>query len=271
MSSNIDENLDTLLSSLNETVPVIQQASTLDLNVVITDVAGNVVQVFPSLTFKVDVTGNHAEQIKHNAKQAVDQKKVVKSILPKEVYGFDASVTIVPLKSNNTIVGSLAVLSKADNMQFSSANAGDLHHILSTSKDSILDLISSSTHTSSQLKEVSEFMDKLNDNVKAVHNVVGNIKANTSRIKMLALNASIEAVRAGSSGAGFKIVANEMGKLSEMSAESVSNITQTLNDMDESITNVLNAVKQIDQTAADSLETAEKILAVINHKDSNEE
>ena len=107
-------------------------------------------------------------------------------------------------------------------------------------------------------------MSELESSVKGVYSVVEAIKGNTSRTKMLALNASIEAARAGESGKGFSIVANEMGKLSKMSADSVTEINETLNEMVSSITDVVNAVKKIDEVSYKNNSEVEKIISDLN-------
>lgn len=58
---------------------------------------------------------------------------------------------------------------------------------------------------------------KTNELVEAVKDKTSMLQAIQCRQKILALNASIEAARAGDNGAGFSVVANEVGKLSERS------------------------------------------------------
>ena len=81
---------------------------------------------------------------------------------------------------------------------------------------------------------------------------------------MLALNAAIEAARAGESGRGFTIVANEMGKLSQMSSESVTDINETLNAIIESIKDVTESVRKIDDVSFKNSELVETILSDLN-------
>ena len=107
-------------------------------------------------------------------------------------------------------------------------------------------------------------MDNLEKSISAVYDVVDSIKANTSRTKMLSLNASIEAARAGEYGKGFTIVANEMGKLAQMSAESVSGINDTLNEMNKSITDVTKAISKVNEASFKNSETVDKILSSFN-------
>ena len=108
-------------------------------------------------------------------------------------------------------------------------------------------------------------MDNLESCVKGVYTVVDSIKMNTSRTRMLALNASIEAARAGESGKGFKIVASEMGALSQMSTESMNKINDTLNEMVKSIDDITNTIKQIDNVSFKNSEIVEKVLEDLNN------
>ena len=93
----------------------------------------------------------------------------------------------------------------------------------------------------------SVIIDKLSTGVDATHELVKQITKKTEALKglqnkqkILALNASIEAARAGEAGAGFAVVAKEVGKLSEMSTQvnaEVEDIVQRLSDAVESMRN----------------------------------
>lgn len=96
-------------------------------------------------------------------------------------------------------------------------------------------------------KRNSVIIDKLSNGVVQTHDLVEKITAKTAELKalqnkqkILALNASIEAARAGEKGAGFAVVAKEVGKLSEQSTvvnreieEIVTNISVVVEAMKE--------------------------------------
>ena len=86
----------------------------------------------------------------------------------------------------------------------------------------------------------------LTDGVNAANHLVEEIKKKTgelrsiqSKQKILALNASIEAARAGELGAGFSVVANEVGKLSEKS----SSVNKDIEDIVTKISDVVSSMK----------------------------
>ena len=77
------------------------------------------------------------------------------------------------------------------------------------------------------------------------HNLVEKITAKTTELKalqnkqkILALNASIEAARAGELGAGFAVVAKEVGKISEQSTVVNREIEEIVEKISETVENM---------------------------------
>lgn len=71
----------------------------------------------------------------------------------------------------------------------------------------------------------------LSDKVKDIETIVSIINAISDQTKLLALNASIEAARAGDAGRGFAVVANEVRNLAEQSTESIKQIEEIVNEI----------------------------------------
>lgn len=81
-----------------------------------------------------------------------------------------------------------------------------------------------------QMQEMANIMDTINASSDAINKVVKVIDDIAFQINLLALNANIEAARAGKYGKGFAVVAEEVRNLAVKSAESVKETTQMVND-----------------------------------------
>jgi len=81
---------------------------------------------------------------------------------------------------------------------------------------------------------VATIQEDLGQSLERSTSVVGRINSIMSNMQMLALNASIEAAKAGIHGRGFSVVAEHLGK----SVEAVRNLTQEINQVNQNIIQV---------------------------------
>ena len=100
--------------------------------------------------------------------------------------------------------------------------------------------------------EITPKLQLLSASTDKITSVMQMITEISSQINLLALNAAIEAARAGEAGRGFSVVAQEVGKLSKSTQESV-------HSSDEAIHTLVRDVKEIDSILADNKEFEEKI------------
>lgn len=90
------------------------------------------------------------------------------------------------------------------------------------------------------LKAIEE--GKVVEKIKVMADSIANIASQTN---LLALNAAIESARAGEMGKGFTVVADEIRKLAEQSAENVSNIQEVITQVNNAFNNLSNNTQEI--------------------------
>ncbi len=87
-------------------------------------------------------------------------------------------------------------------------------------------------------QDAKESVQQLADYSKEIVSIVNAITNIAEQTTLLALNASIEAARAGDAGRGFSVVANEVGKLAENSNKSADEIRKLLQEINLLVANV---------------------------------
>ena len=86
-------------------------------------------------------------------------------------------------------------------------------------------------HSIEATADIIKHVESTNVTINGINDVLKMIEEVASQTKLLSLNASIEAARAGDAGKGFAVVATEIQKLSEQSNDGVSQIQQLANEM----------------------------------------
>jgi methyl-accepting chemotaxis protein len=95
--------------------------------------------------------------------------------------------------------------------------------------------------------ESSRIIQTLGDRSKEIGNIIGVISDIADQTNLLALNAAIEAARAGEHGRGFAVVADEVRKLAEQTTTATKEIEQTIGSIR---TEVEKAISAMDNTAS---------------------
>ncbi|WKC46528.1 methyl-accepting chemotaxis protein [Pseudomonas veronii] len=126
----------------------------------------------------------------------------------------------------------------------------------------VLALRSALSNKESELKEVLQ-LSGFTEQLQQMAKFVGDIASQTN---LLALNAAIEAARAGEAGRGFAVVADEVRKLSSMSGETGRKISETVNTVNAAIARTVQMSRHHAEQDTLTLADSERVVSqVIEH------
>ena len=228
VSVQTEDELGIMAKTLNDTVESVNQYIS-DIQQVLTQIADGNLGVEPQVDYKGDF------------------------ILIRD------SLASIVQSMNETISGfRSAAVRLAEMAEELSGQSGQLHHAsleqhesaaslvdeVNQAKERLADVTESSSQTRAKTEEITQCIQRANAQMSALSGAMNDINSNAHEItkiakaiedisfqtNILALNASVEAARAGSAGSGFAVVANEVQNLAVKSAEAAQSATEMISN-----------------------------------------
>jgi methyl-accepting chemotaxis protein len=129
--------------------------------------------------------------------------------------------------------------------------------------------VSGLLETAQEIKTASGEVSRLGEDASRISEVVKVIKEIADQTNLLALNAAIEAARAGEQGRGFAVVADEVRKLAERTAGATTEINQMSGKIGEVANNALSGMDKVVKTTQQGVSDAESAQASIRQIQSS--
>ncbi|ENC6420977.1 methyl-accepting chemotaxis protein [Aeromonas veronii] len=133
----------------------------------------------------------------------------------------------------------------------------------------IKETLGSIENISTTVGDAASTISELNGHTQQISEIIGVIRGIADQTNLLALNAAIEAARAGEQGRGFAVVADEVRNLASRSAASTQQITGMISKIqsgaDASIRSMENTVNNVSRGVTLANQTGEAIASIQSH------
>ncbi|HCH77730.1 methyl-accepting chemotaxis protein [Stutzerimonas kunmingensis] len=191
-------------------------------------------------------------QIQSEIAQLKHLSRITNDALARHASETDQAVTAINEMSSTAESVAHSASDTATFTQTANHNAVSSRLVVEDASSSVRSLVSEVESATAKVQAMQADAQRIND----VLGVIGDIAGQTN---LLALNAAIEAARAGEQGRGFAVVADEVRALAARTQQSTSEINETLQRLKDAVG---SAVQAMEQTKASCQATADKTAQV---------
>lgn len=159
----------------------------------------------------------------------------------------------------------------ADKASYVSETASRVSSISDEGTKATREAVSGMNHIKAEMTALAESIVKLSSQTQSIGEIISTVSDLAEQSNLLAVNAAIEAAKAGEFGKGFAVVAQEIKSLADQSKNSTRQVANILNDIQQATSSAVMATERsnkavdsgvdLSETAGDSIGTLSESIA----------
>ena len=143
-----------------------------------------------------------------------------------------------------------------------------LETLLEEIREMLHTFLEQASRNGAEAQNLAQRMNRTNENFRKVRSLLGEVSKIASQTNLLAINASIEAARAGMHGRGFAVVAEEVRSLADRSNRFSNEIGESVQGIADALSQVEGGISSIAQADGDlATETRQRISDVLGESE----
>ena len=164
----------------------------------------------------------------------------------------------------------------AEKLMAEQGNVNETRAISEASRSAISGIAENLSHLSSRSEAATGSVAVLGERTSKIAGIVNLIKEIADQTNLLALNAAIEAARAGEQGRGFAVVADEVRKLAERTTKATAEISTLVSQIEtetgtaaESMATLATEARRVSGEGGVATANMQRLLDLANHKEQS--
>ncbi|WP_026264000.1 methyl-accepting chemotaxis protein [Paenibacillus terrigena] len=202
--------------------------------------------------------------------EAIRNDKEISGIVPKELFGVPFASRVIPIHNQHgEVIGGVGVGSSLEKANALFHVAEDLSATVEETAASFSSITNSVMELANRLVDVSNHMKDVSSGAQQIGNISSVVKEVSDQSHLLGLNAAIEAARAGDTGRGFGVVADEIRKLATYSKQNAFQIDDITKNMQIAIRNLEQAFQGINDYINHQVTSIQELTATVQQINQN--
>ena len=188
---------------------------------------------------QVDLTSNQLDELATKTKQSSDKQMVQMEMTSTAIEEMVATVEEISRSAQQASTSSTNTYAAAqDGMQVTQQSSKSIQLLVE------------------EISRVSSTINHLSGQTESVGNILEVIRDIADQTNLLALNAAIEAARAGEQGRGFAVVADEVRVLASRTQSSVEDIRNTIGELQQAAHESVNQIEKCRVNASEAIDAS---------------